>query len=227
MRRVRRFLGGLVAASVLSLPAPAAAADAACSTALPLVWLPGGLAPPAVLDEAEREASRIWEAAGIDFLWARSAPGRAIRPGELLLMVRDQLALAPGLARRRSPLGRLIRVSGDRPGRLIELAFPDIAASVLKQSLHGRTVGDLPEVARHRVVGRALGRVVAHEIGHWLFGGGHTREGLMRAAIRRHDLIAPDAPSLPADWPSGAGDRLRAHRPCQMPSPILLPGAPS
>lgn len=224
-----RFGGpAVVAAVVWTLAAgatPRAAAgdgvsEVLCAPALPLVWVDSGTTSPELLDEAGREASRIWDAAGIALDWARTGPGRAIRPGELLLVVRSELVVrtvAEGRARRRRPLGRLIRVSADRPGRLIELALPDITGSVLPQSLHGRKVRDLPPIARDRAIGRALGRVVAHEIGHWLFGRDHTPDGLMRASIRHPDLIATDPPPLPAAWPSTARAQLRMHRPCPAP----------
>ena len=227
MSRVTRS-GGLVAACVLTLAAEGAAADAGCAPTLPLVWVDGSATAPGVLDEAEREASRIWQAAGIRLEWARSGPARAIRQDEILVVLRSELVVrtvAEARARPRQTLGRLIRASAERPGRLIELALPDIVRSVVPQTLHGHRVRDLPPVARERVIGRALGRVVAHEIGHWLFGRDHAVDGLMRAAIQRPALVAADPPPLPPAWPSSARARLRAHRPC--PLPPAHPGAPS
>jgi hypothetical protein len=227
MSRVTRS-GGVIAACMLTLAAEGAAADIGCAPALPLVWIDGNTTAPGVLDEAEREASRIWQAAGIHLDWARSGPSRAIRQDEILVVLRSELVVrtaTEGRARRRQPLGRLIRASADRPGRLIELALPDIVRSVGPQSLHGHRIRDLPQIARDRVIGRALGRVVAHEIGHWLFGRDHANDGLMRAAIGRPALVAADPPPLPAAWPSTARARLRAHRPC--PPPPAHHGAPS
>ena len=67
----------------------------ACDAPLPLVWIDHGRTSRVVLDEAEREASRIWAPAGITFEWARSTPERAIRADELLVMVRERLAGGP------------------------------------------------------------------------------------------------------------------------------------
>jgi hypothetical protein len=105
-------------------------------------------------------------------------------------------------------------VSEDQPSRLIELALPDIVATVLGQSVFDHRVDELPDAARALAVGRALGRVAAHEIGHWLFGREHAPRGLMRASILRQDLVDRVAPSLPSRWPSTALAQLQVRRPC-------------
>jgi hypothetical protein len=202
------------------------AAAAGCDAPLTMVWIDGGRTSPAVLVEAQREASRIWAPAGIAFDWARPTPGRALRAEAVLVMVRERLAghaHADLRVSRRHTLGRVIRVSADRPSPLIELAMPVVAASVLRETLFGRPIGDLPELTRDLAVGRGLGRVLAHEIGHWLFGSEHSASGLMRASIERRALVDPIAPALPAAWPSLARDRLRARRACAQPCPVRQP----
>jgi hypothetical protein len=181
-----------------------------------------------VLDEAAREAADIWAAAGITLTWSKPGPDRAIAPDAILVAVRTRLARrqAANGQRRRTALGRLIRVSPERPGRLIEVALPIVTEVVLPLRWQGRPVREQPQFARDRAIGRALGRVVAHEIGHWLFGRDHAVDGLMRASIRRPDLVAADPPALPAAWPSTARARLRTLRPCAEPRPVQ-PGAPS
>lgn len=217
-----------LAALGLSMTQAAAAADAprpAGDAPLRLVWIDNGRASRVTLDEAEREASRIWAPAGITFDWARSTPTRAIRADEVLVMVRERLAGRPHTdlrVGRRHALGRVILVTPDRPSRLIELSLPAVVASVHGQMLFGRPIRDLPDASRELAVGRALGRVLAHEIGHWLFGRGHTPRGLMRASIRRPDLVDPVAPPLPADWPSLARGQLQARRrACPLPCPSV------
>ena len=223
----------LLALAVLAMSAPGTAVQdpappvPACDASLPLLWIDGGRASRGVLDAAEREASRIWAAAGLTFDWARATPARPLRPDQVLVMVREHLPGRPHAdlrVRGRHTLGRVIRVSADQPSRLIELALPAVTRSVLDQSLFGRPVHDLPPVARDVAVGRALGRVLAHEIGHWLFGREHTPHGLMRASITRRDLVAPIAPALPAAWPSLARGRLQERRRgCAPPCPVRQP----
>ena len=190
---------------------------AACSATLPLVWIGATDMPPATLAAAEAETSKIWAEAGIAIAWARGDAGRGIRHGDVLVVLRSALPRAsnPDTPHRtRRVLGRVIRESDTRPGRLIEVALPAVLASIDGLSPFNRRFGDLPSGVHEVAAGRALGRVVAHEIGHWLFGRGHTADGLMKAAIARPDLIALVAPPLPLDWPASAAARLRAHRPC-------------
>ena len=197
-----------------------------CDASLPLVWIDDGRTSTVALDEAEREASRIWAPAGITFDWTRSTPERAIRADDVLVMVREQLAGRPHTdlrVGRRQALGRVILVTPDRPSQLIELALPAVATSVQGESLFGRPVRGLPAASRNVAVGRALGRVLAHEIGHWLFGRAHTPDGLMRASIKRRDLVDAIAPALPATWPSLARGQLLARRACALPCPVRQP----
>ena len=109
--RMAIVLAAIVAAGTV---APHAAADAsnhpACDARLPLRWIDGWLAPAGVLDEAEREATRIWASAGIALAWGPTGPDRTIRPDELLVMVRTRLAQhrsAEAHGRGRQTLGRL------------------------------------------------------------------------------------------------------------------------
>jgi hypothetical protein len=149
--------------------------------------------------------------------WSHRTPGRPVRPDAVLVMVRARLAggnPADLIVGRRTTLGRVIRVSEDRPTRLIEVVFPAVVASVRDQMAFGRPLRELPSVARDAVIGRALGRVAAHEIGHWLFGRAHAPEGLMRASIRRRDLVSLEPPALPDGWPATARHHFLVRRGC-------------
>jgi hypothetical protein len=223
MRITLRRHAAIAAALALStrvLSGQAASADreaAACGTTLSLVWIDGTGTPPAVLEAAEDETQRIWAAAGIAIVWAHPGGGRGIRAGDLLVALRVTLP-APAHAleprRPRGVLGRVIRESDARPGRLIEVAVPAVLASLAGQSMFSRPLAELPGGVRDRAAGRALGRVIAHEIGHWLFGRGHATDGLMKPSIGRADLVSLVAPELPRDWPASAPARMHARRPC-------------
>ena len=240
MLHARPFVLALAALG-LSMTGTAAAAKAplpagpACDASLPLVWIDHGRTSRVVLDQAEREASRIWALAGITFEWARSTPERAIRADELMVMVRERLAGRHHTDLRidhRHTLGRVILVTPDRPSRLIELLLPAVTMSVHGEMLFGRPIRDLPAATGEQVLGRALGRVLANEIGHWLFGREHMPDGLMRASIARRDLVDPIAPALPAAWPSSARVRLQERRrasalPCPVRQPVTQKGTVS
>src|SRR5262249_19924401 len=50
-----------------------------------------------------------------------------------------------------------------------------------------------PGLLRERAIGRAVGRVLAHELGHYLLRSRwHARSGLMRAAHNTADLVGPE-----------------------------------
>lgn len=220
--RITRRLHAAVAVALLTRTvsgqgAPAAPDAAACGAALPLVWIDERGLPAAVLAAAEEEAGRIWAGAGIALAWARPDGGRGIRPGDVLVVLRTTLPTASSASvphRERRVLGRVIRESESRPGRLIEIAVPAVLASLDGQSMFLRPLAQLPSGVQDRTTGRALGRVIAHEIGHWLFGREHAIDGLMKPSIGRADLVAATAPPLPHDWPASAPTRLRARRPC-------------
>ena len=57
----------------------------------------------------------------------------------------------------------------------------------------GRRVSDWPPAVRDDLIGRALGRVLAHEIGHYLLIlRSHTPDGLMQPSFKAAALVAPD-----------------------------------
>jgi hypothetical protein len=227
-------IGALVLALAPLWPAAGTAAGAdvagaapACAAALPLIWIDDAGAGRTALAAAQEEASRIWAAAGLALDWTHAEPRQPLGGDAVLVVVRTRIAGRTSDAglrgRRRHTLGRVVRVDAERAGRLIELALPDVAAAVTSGPIAGRDLRDLPGVVRDRAVGCGLGRVVAHEIGHWLFGSAHTRHGLMRATIRRADLVGPIAPALPPEWPAALPAQLRSRRPCAAATPVRQP----
>jgi hypothetical protein len=72
----------------------------------------------------------------------------------------------------------------------IRVSFDATERMLLRRSASGPFVGD-------RDMGRALGRVLAHEIGHVLLAvRQHDRAGLMRAVFTPAELAAPDRDSF-------------------------------
>jgi hypothetical protein len=93
--------------------------------------------------------------------------------------------------------GRIRRIDGTRvlgtteiagaasgPSR-VRLSFDDIASNVASEPLEWASMHD-------HTVSRAIGRVLAHEVGHVLLGPDHDRDGLMRQAFDGSDLARPD-----------------------------------
>jgi hypothetical protein len=71
----------------------------------------------------------------------------------------------------------------------ITLSIDAVRDTVLGAPYRGRLWQAAPATARQQIAGRALGRVLAHEIGHYLMAWrGHAESGLMRASFDPHTL---------------------------------------
>ena len=100
----------------------------------------------------------------------------------------DALRSAPPSAR---VMASILFVNG-KPTTLIG-AYPGEVYRLLDtMRMEVRPISDRPAALRHRLTGRVLGRAVAHELGHYLYGSAdHAQDGLMRARHRVDDLTSP------------------------------------
>jgi hypothetical protein len=157
-----------------------------------------------VLDEAQTEASAIWASAGVHVRWS-SSHRPAILPDHCRLvtvvvrrtLTRPRLStVADSQASSLPVLGRIIFDEQGQPGNLIEVSLSHLTRTVMSGSVIGVPVSDLPMFVQMTLLGRGLGRVVAHEIGHWFSGRGHTHDGLMQASFGSRELLAQTSPAL-------------------------------
>ena len=65
----------------------------------------------------------------------------------------------------------------DGPGNLIEVSFEAVESLVMGSWYLNKPVAKFPDLLQQVLLGRGLGRVLAHELGHWLVGHGHGRKG--------------------------------------------------
>lgn len=90
-----------------------------------------------------------------------------------------------------------VRFRAGIPGDTIRLRYAPLSQIVLDATIGTWMIRSLPPPMRDRFVGQALGRVVAHELGHMLLGlPAHDRSGLMRASFFPSDLIGWDREPL-------------------------------
>lgn len=144
----------------------------------------------------KREASRIWDAYGVHVTWfdgrgdcSYDEPSR--EPVDRLLVV---VTGADDVA---TPALGSVSFSNGMPGETIHLSYQALSRLVSAASIGMWTVDALPLPLRDRIIGNALGRVLAHEIGHVLLAlPSHDRSGLMRPAFTPSDLVASDGDAL-------------------------------
>jgi hypothetical protein len=141
---------------------------------------------PRVAAGAAAEAAAIWSRYGVDVLLSAPTPCRAA-PVDVVAL---DVVVASRRGDRVDTLGE-IRFSPDGdPGEVITVYHDEIVRIAT-----GAKVGDAPEprwpVAREDVMARVLGRVLAHELGHYLLRSrAHTKSGLMRSVQPLPDLRA-------------------------------------
>lgn len=171
-------------------------------------------ADEASLDMAMREAAAIWTTAGLRVVWTTpdAFRERAPYPGVFVVIradfVHPRTEGYGASGHGRQVMGRVMSRDG-LPTRMIEVSLNAVATSMADVDHDdGPRSRALVALARYQGPGRAIGRVIAHEIGHWLFGREHAPHGLMKATLHPQDLLEAKAPALPRGWNASEADRL-------------------
>jgi hypothetical protein len=135
------------------------------------------------------ETESIWRPYGVQVQWVDAQFGEFAAEGFSVEAVIDRRNDGPADPDR-AVLGRAF-VPKDAVGAgPIRVSFDATEHMLLRRSASGPFVGE-------RDMGRALGRVLAHEIGHVLLAvRQHDRTGLMRAVFTPVELGAPDRESF-------------------------------
>jgi hypothetical protein len=144
------------------------------------------IAPREMTDSLVRricaEADDIWQPAGVALECHRIRSVQEASGWPLIVNLDEQQA-------RRRPEGALgwILFTTDSPGRSIYLSQAH-AEELIRHSPGWRNI----TVAWHEtLIGRALGRALAHEVGHYLLRSKlHTPRGLMRAVLSGDEFLA-------------------------------------
>ncbi len=160
-------------------------------------FAPDSRLPPLVVATAIREAAVLWSPAGIVVESAR-----AIDEAETITVrvepasPEDTGGCSDGGRQRPAVCLREVLASArfvnGKPTGVITLFVDGIVRLVERGRLAGTGERQWPKVMRQRLIGRALGRVIAHELGHiMLESREHAARGLMQASHRAPDLIEP------------------------------------
>jgi hypothetical protein len=156
---------------------------------LALAFITESPVPPTVIGAAAAEAADIWMPYGVAVGLAGRRGAVADNPELLTIAISTSTGSGPS----RETLGA-IGFDADGTPRSHLTVFFDRLMHLLSLTPTWRT-GEphWPRVLREQVVGRALGRVIAHEIGHFVLRtSDHTSSGLMRPMHGSDELIAPD-----------------------------------
>jgi len=149
------------------------------------------------LKALKAEASGIWKPYGIELSWfepnadcGSHQPIDAMPVDWILQLAADPLESSNAV------LGS-VRFREGVPDNTIHLLYEPLSRLVLDAMIGNWSIGSLPAPVRDRLVGQALGRVVAHELGHVLLAlPAHDRSGLMRPTFLQSDLIAANRDRL-------------------------------
>jgi hypothetical protein len=152
---------------------------------------PGAGLPPLALVTAIAEAAAIWAPYGV----AVDLAGHCDVPAPDTVLLRVEIVTAPrasSVGGVRPPLGAIVFDEGGEPSPLITVFRDDIDRFLSTAHVLGFNRELWPALLRGRTLGRTAGRVVAHEIGHYLLQSRqHDASGLMRAMHSADDFVAP------------------------------------
>jgi hypothetical protein len=132
------------------------------------------------------EATAIWRAAGVTLLW--HLPNRSSRAGtsSMVNVIFDD---APGsVSSQDLPLGWILFDASGVPERSVHLSRRN--AMQLVDSTD--TLRSRPTTYKEMLAERALGRALAHELGHYLMGSKvHSPSGLMKGRRLADEFFSP------------------------------------
>jgi hypothetical protein len=200
----------LIATGLAVALASALSAGAAPASLPPIVVsvveAPG--VPAAIVTNLLAEAAEIWRAVGVAFRWERSAARGAVPdprtpdtgpvlPSRLRVIVGNDRGAARD---HRTPLGWIVFEGEHHPLPEIYLSHWN-ATTLLAAS---RTVvgifEQMPLMRREQLIGRAMGRALAHELGHYLLASKvHTKRGVLQASRTAGELFGQSRDAFSVD----------------------------
>jgi hypothetical protein len=193
----------LLACLLASAALPKSGVDRIPSTVTVIIDVKGQ-ASPAAFEEMKREATRIIGTSGIQLEWKMRGEAMGAAFDDLVVMTFKgscTLNPAPPIYDELGPYAITRTANGEvQP-------FGEVDCDHVVNSARAAMFGG--EYNRgDQLIGRALGRVVAHELVHMLTRSGqHAHEGVQKAALSGRQLIADSLPLSAMDV-----DRLRSAR---------------
>lgn len=148
---------------------------------------PGGLAAEQ-LRAALEQVRQIWRPVGVAVSTGRYGepiPSGATRVSLRMVSVRRKVGENPILA------WTSVTEAG-RPTPALFVSVPAVTEFLSNADFRGRPLTQRPQALQSRLLGQVIGRVTAHELGHYLLQRAvHAREGLLRPQYSTRDLVEP------------------------------------
>lgn len=211
MRLLARLVAIVVVAAAVST---AVIARAAARQAVTVGIVLGGhtTAAARLVPALIAEADRLWRPRGVQIV---SVPKAAVPREDVRLTL--NFASLSGLPspsgskdQRVNGLGSIWFDEDGAPGDTITIDDAAVMIRVAQATLNSRPLTDWPPSVADQVMGRALGRVLAHEVGHYLLRSKmHQARGLMRPVFTGSDLASWDRRRFALD--ASMLPRLRAN----------------
>jgi hypothetical protein len=143
--------------------------------------------PPALVSRALAETGAIWRAAGVEFVWQRGPAYSATAALHVVIGNETRPVRDGGLA-----LG-WIYFDESTPGQRIYVSYANVHQLMLDSPGVAGPQDRMPLLEREVLMARAIGRALAHELGHYFLATKvHTKAGLMKAHKTAAEFFGPD-----------------------------------
>jgi len=144
------------------------------------------------VEAARAEAAAIFRSAGVSFVWRDGHDVAA----SLVVVIGN--ALGP-TRESGTPLGWLV-FEGSAPTNTIYLSYANAERYLLDAREVVGALNNKTRAERDTLLGRVMGRALAHELGHYLLGTKeHTARGLLKRAPTAAEFFSPDRGAFTID----------------------------
>jgi hypothetical protein len=146
--------------------------------------------PIRIVTRMKYETERIWSPLDVQIAWIDSMEARPAAASAGLTVMLEERSYPQWVADRDFLLAGLHQPA-DQCGRgLARVWVRHVQSHVAAVRRDGHPFDTLPTALADMLLARALGRALAHEIGHYLLGTAeHSAHGLMRASFAPQDLL--------------------------------------
>lgn len=140
-----------------------------------------------IVSRALAETNAIWRAAGVEFIWQRG-PARYATAALNVVIGHDLRPVREGAL----ALGWIF-FDESTPGQRIYISYANVQQLMRESPGVIGSQDRMPIFEREVLISRAIGRALAHELGHYFLATReHTKNGLMKANRSASEFFGPD-----------------------------------